>query len=63
MSERRTRTDRLAADLELSAAQLRDGEGTLYGYDVATGNGGTVERGGIACEEGWLSFELEARQR
>ncbi|PSQ30240.1 hypothetical protein BRD06_02055 [Halobacteriales archaeon QS_9_67_15] len=63
MSGRRTRADRLAADLEPIAAQLRDGEGTLYGCDVATENGGTVERGGIACEEGWLSLELEARQR
>ncbi|MFB6165014.1 MAG: hypothetical protein ABEJ31_07630 [Haloarculaceae archaeon] len=54
-------TDRaasLAAEFERVAADLRDGEATLYGYDVRRDRTDR-ERGGIAYDGGWLTFEIE----
>lgn len=61
MSERHSREDRLASDLESIAAQVRAGEATLHGYRVDLDPDGRVQRGGIACEEGWFAFELDER--
>ncbi|WP_415378726.1 hypothetical protein [Halosimplex sp. TS25] len=63
MSERRSREDRIAADLESIAAQLREGEATLYGYDVELASDGRVQRGGVACAGGWFAFEFDERGR
>jgi len=48
VSGHRTRTDRLATEFESIAVQLRDCEATLYGHDVETESGRTVECGGVA---------------
>jgi hypothetical protein len=56
-----TREARLAEELEAVAAQLREGEATLYGYRVEIDGDRTRERGGVADDGGWLAFELDDR--
>jgi hypothetical protein len=51
-----SREDRVAAELERLAADLRDGEATLYGYRVETEP--PVERGAVAAPGRWFEFEL-----
>ncbi|WP_436923085.1 hypothetical protein [Halosimplex amylolyticum] len=63
MGERRSREDRIAADLESIATQLRDGDATLYGYEVELESDGRVQRGGITCADGWFAFELDERRK
>ncbi|MFC7141687.1 hypothetical protein ACFQMA_17845 [Halosimplex aquaticum] len=63
MGERRSREDRIAADLESIAAQLREGEATLYGYEVDLDAAGRVQRGGITCADGWFAFEFDERRK
>jgi hypothetical protein len=52
-----TREDVLAAEFERLAERLRDENATVYGYDVQADP--PVERGGIAYDDRWLTFELE----
>jgi hypothetical protein len=54
------RDERLAARLERIAAELREGDATLYGYDVRT-DPRPRERGGVSYSDGWLSFEHSRR--
>jgi len=52
-----TRDEHLAATFERIAAEIRDGEATVYGYDVDL-DSPRRERGGIACSLGWVEFEI-----
>ncbi|WP_459194408.1 hypothetical protein [Halosimplex sp. J119] len=62
MGDRRSREERLAADLESIASQLRAGEATLHGYRVDLDSAGRVQQGGITCKDGWFAFEFDERR-
>ncbi|PSQ04753.1 hypothetical protein BRC92_03525 [Halobacteriales archaeon QS_4_69_31] len=61
MTDDHTREARLAEELGAVAAQLREGEATLYGYRVEVDGDRTRERGGVADDGGRLAFELDDR--
>jgi|GEM_PF-3147692 len=58
MPARRDRDDAVADQLERVASLVRDGEATIYGYDVEY-DPVPYESGSISYPGGWLEFRIE----
>lgn len=58
MPVRRDRNDAVADELERVAGAIRDGEATIYGYDVEY-DPIPFESGSVSYPGGWFEFRIE----